>query len=236
MSALQKRKTAIVSSHGKLALSVAHYFGLQEGSVKTQTVGLGNDVSAGEARAATTTRRRKRMRTALKRNVRLQALTRRAGLAVPKKYKCGPHPAAMCGDEVSGVFRRKVEELAASGLGSSEPAGGRQVPLCALAMFEDPTASSLSAPVFRWSKEVWLAAMHLRGETGEHGQFLKVLNLPALRRIWERGKLQRPERWRSVKGPVGATVLSLDRLKWTWPSLFQFYYDDDNMEILLTTT
>ena len=53
--------------------------------------------------------------------------------------------------------------------------------------------------------------------------------------MWERGRLQRPERWRSVKGPVGATSLSLDRLKWTWPSAFQFN-DDNNMEIMLTTT
>ena len=45
--------------------------------------------------------------------------------------------------------------------------------------YEDPTASSIIAPILRWSKEVWLAATHPRGETGEHGQFLKVLNLPA---------------------------------------------------------
>ena len=57
--------------------------------------------------------------------------------------------------------------------------------------YEDPTTSSVVAPILRWSKEVWLAATHPRGETGEHGQFLKVLNLPALRRIWERGRSQR---------------------------------------------
>ena len=101
--------------------------------------------------------------------------------------------------------------------------------------YEDPTTSSAVAPILRWSKEVWLAATHPRGETGEHGQFLKVLNLPALRRIWERGRSQRPERWRSVRGPVGATFLSLDRIKWTWSSPFQFF-DDNNTEILLTTT
>ena len=40
----------------------------------------------------------------------------------------------------------------------------------------DPTASSLVAPILKWSKEVWLAATHPRGEIGEHGQFLNVLN------------------------------------------------------------
>ena len=101
--------------------------------------------------------------------------------------------------------------------------------------YEDPTTSSVIAPILRWSKEVWLAATHPRGETGEHGQFLNVLNLPALRRVWERGRSQRPNRWRSVKGPVGATCLSLDRINWTWPSPFQFF-DDNNTEIVLTTT
>ena len=101
--------------------------------------------------------------------------------------------------------------------------------------YEDPTTSSVIAPILRWSKEVWLAATHPRGEIGEHGQFLKVLNLPALRRVWERSRSQRPERWRSVKGPVGATFLSLDWIKWTCPSPFQFF-DDNNTEILLTTT
>ena len=42
-------KTAIVSSHRKLALSVAHHVALQAEAVKTQTAGLGVDVSAGEA-------------------------------------------------------------------------------------------------------------------------------------------------------------------------------------------
>ena len=78
-------------------------------------------------------------------------------------------------------------------------------------------------------------ATHPRGETGEHGQFLKVLNPPALRRVWERGRSQRPNRWRSVKGPVGATFLSLDRITWTWKSPFQLF-DDNNTGIMLTTT
>ena len=44
-------KTAIVSSHQKLALSVARQLGLQKEAA--QTVGLGVDVSAGETRTVT---------------------------------------------------------------------------------------------------------------------------------------------------------------------------------------
>ena len=98
-----EKKTAIVSSHRKLALSVARHLGLQAESVKTQTVGLAVDVSAGKLRAATTAKRRERLRKVSKRRARLQALTRRAGAAAQKVFKCGMHPAAMYGDEVSGV-------------------------------------------------------------------------------------------------------------------------------------
>ena len=162
-------------------------------------------------------------------------LTRRAGHAAQKIYKCGFHPAAMYGDEVSGILDVEWRSLQRLALAAQSPlTAGRSLSALWL-WYEDPTASSLVAPILRWSKEVWLAATHPRGEIGEHGQFLNVFNVPALRRIWERGKLQRPERWRSVRGPVGATFLSLDRIKWTWPSPFQFF-DDNNTEIMLTTT
>ena len=143
----------------------------------------------------------------------------------PKKRECGLHPAGImylrCGMEVASSAHSPLMACRS---------------LSALWLwYEDPTASSLFAPILRWSKEVWLTGTHPRGETGEHGQFLNVFNLPALPRIWERGKLHRPERRRSVKGLVGATFLSLDRIKWTWLSPFQFF-DDNNTEIMLTTT
>ena len=118
------------------------------------------------------------------------------------------------GTDVSGISDvewRSMQRLASAA--HSPLTAGRSLSALWL-WYEDPTASSIMAPILRWSKEVWLAATHPRGETGEHGQFLKVLNLPALRRIWERGRSQRPERWQSVKGPVCATSLSLVRCLW----------------------
>ena len=222
VSVLQTQTTAVVSSHRKLALSVARQLGLQKEAVQIQTVGLGVDVSAGKTRTVTSARRKKRIQKVLKRKARLQVLTRRVGSLAQKIYKCGLHPAGMYGDEVSGISA------------NSPLTAGRSLSALWL-WYEDPTTSSVIAPTLRWSKEVWVAATHPRGEIGEHGQFWKVLNLPALRRVWERGRSQRPERWRSVKGPVGATFLRLDRIKWTWPSPFQFF-DDNNTEIMLTTT
>ena len=97
------QKTAIVSSHRKLALSVARQLLLQKEAVQTQTVGLGVDVSAGKTRAVVSARRKKRIQKVLLRKARLRMLTRRAGSLARRIYKCGLHPAAMYGDEVSGI-------------------------------------------------------------------------------------------------------------------------------------
>ena len=124
----------------------------------------------------TSARRKKRIQKVLKRKARLQVLTRRAGSLAQKIYKCGLHPAAMYGDEVSSISDvewRSMQRLASTA--HSPLTADRS--LSALWLWcEDPTTSSVIAPIFRWSKEVWLAATHPRGETGEYGQFLKVLN------------------------------------------------------------
>ena len=86
VSVLQTKKTAIVSSHQKLALSVARQLGLQKEAVQTQTVGLGVDVSDGKTRTVTSARRKKRIQKVLKRKARLRVLTRRAGSLAQRIY------------------------------------------------------------------------------------------------------------------------------------------------------
>ena len=204
-----EKKTAIVSSHRKVALIVAHHLGLQAEAVTTRTVGLGVDVTACKARAATTARRRKRLPAACKRKARLQP---------PETSRpCSPENLCKrpCTVMKSQVFLWRVEESATSGSGGSQPADSRQVPLCALAMVRGPDG-------------VLAHCVYWRGKIGEHGQFLKVLSLPAMRKHGNEGSC-------SGQSPVGATFLGLDRLVRTWPPPFQFF-GDKNTEILLTTT
>ena len=149
------------------------------------------------------------MQKALKRKTRLQALTRRAGRAAQKIYWCGLHPAAMYGDEASGVSHVEWRNLQRQASAAHSPlTAGR--PLCALAMVRGPDGVlARCAPL----------EMEQRSLARSHA--------PARRNCSDRSD--------GVKGPVGATFLSLDRLKWTWPSPFQFF-DDNNTEIMLTTT
>ena len=147
------KKTAIVSSHQKLVSSVVRQFWLQKGAVQTQTVGLWVDVSAGNTRTVTSARRKKRIQKFLERKARLQVLTRRARSLAQNIYKCGLHPAAMYGDEVSGISDvewRSMQRLASAV--HSPLTAGRSISALWL-WYEDPTTSSVTAPIMRWSKE-----------------------------------------------------------------------------------
>ena len=87
------KKTAIVSSHRKLALSVARQLVLQEEAVQTQTVGLVVDVSAGKTQAVTSARRKKRIQKVLKRKARLRIADEASGVAGAKDLQMWPAPS-----------------------------------------------------------------------------------------------------------------------------------------------
>ena len=86
------KKTAIVSSHRKLALSVARQLGLQKEAVQTQTVGLGVDVSAGKTRAVTSTRRKKRIQKSPQEKSQTANADEARGVAGAKDLQMWPAP------------------------------------------------------------------------------------------------------------------------------------------------
>ena len=109
------KKTAIVSSHRTLALRVAHHLGLQAEAVKTKTVVLGVDASAGKARAVTTLKRRKRLRSPFKRKGQTASASEKNGPRNAEDLQVWPASSGMYGDEVSGVSDgewRGVQRLA----------------------------------------------------------------------------------------------------------------------------
>ena len=87
------QKTAIVSSHQKLALSVARQLGLQKEAVQTQTVGLGVDVSAGKTRTVTSARRKKRIQKVLKRKSQTANADETSGFVGSKDLQVWPAPS-----------------------------------------------------------------------------------------------------------------------------------------------
>jgi len=71
-----------------------------------------------------------------------------------------------------------------------------------------------AAPLLRWAAEVWQAA---NGAMAGHS---RGLTLPQLRQAWQECFQQRPLRWSQVRGPIGAALLCIDRLGWSWPGPF----------------
>ena len=100
-----EKKTAVVSSHRKLALNVARRLGLQAEAVKTQTVGLGVDVSAGKSCEIRHLKKGVRdFAKAPRERTRLQAMTKRAGAAAQKSVQMWHAPC-------SHVWRRGLRYL-----------------------------------------------------------------------------------------------------------------------------
>ena len=90
------RKTPIVSSHRKLALSVARQLGLQKEAVQTQTVGLGVDVSAGKTRSVTSARRKKRIQKVRQEKSQTANADEASGVAGAKNLQMWPAPSCRC--------------------------------------------------------------------------------------------------------------------------------------------
>ena len=184
----------------------------------------GVDVSAGETRTVTSARRKQRIQKVLKRKARLRVPTRRAGSLAQRIYKCGLHPAAMYG-----------EVHAAPGLGGTQPADGRQIPLCVVAMVRKPDdvlghsahfeveqrgVARSHAP----ARRDWRARPVL--ESPQPSCLAKSLGAGQIATTKSLAKCERP-RWCNISESGQDSV----DLALPFP-----VFDDNNTEIMLTTT
>eukprot|EP00959_Pyramimonas_sp_CCMP1952_P144740 3029578-Pyramimonas_sp.AAC.1 len=71
---------------------------------------------------------------------------------------------------------------------------------------DDPCWRAACAPLLRWSKEIWLAQTHVHPFSVQH---------PELRRNWLSVFALPRFAWPTVRGPLSALRLTLERLGWT---------------------
>ena len=153
---------------------------------------------------------RQRLAKISRRAKRLRCLRKAAGPRARLVASAGLAPQGCYGAEVTGFSNGELRSAKRSlAAGSGPQAGGRS--LSAVLLLEgDDTWRAAVAPITRWAEEVW------RASNGSGGG----LCLPELRRIWV-GALERaPTKWAQVRGPVGAALLSVQRLGWSWPEPF----------------
>ena len=68
------------------------------------------------------------------------------------------------------------------------------------------------APVVQFAKEAWRSLLC----PGRQG----IIVLGQLGAMWRQIKLQTPKRWMDIRGPIGAAILSIKRLRGEWHEPF----------------
>ena len=127
----------------------------------------------------------------------------------------GKLAATQYGAAVNGISDSELCHLQRiASVGSSPSARGRSL-AALLAMTGDPTAGAATAPILYWAKVAWRSGSRLPGETttADLAAAWKETDRYRCRFISSNGR----RRWDQSLGPIGACMLSLDRLGWYSP-------------------
>ena len=171
--------------------------------LRTAMVYLGVDFEV--AARGIRTRAGKRLTEVSRRGKRLASL-RKSGRTMSggaaKVYKQGLKAAAMYGVKCLGMADRRLEALRTEA-GKAMPGsnGMRSLTLQLALAKADPYFDVTMAPPFEWACAVWDSRLEEN----------------TLHRAWKR-QLPLVKTWAQVRGPAGATKLSLGRAGWTWPA------------------
>jgi hypothetical protein len=153
-----------------------------------------------------------------KRVVRLLILKRATHPTAAKRiFVSGFLPAACYGSEILGFSNQELLKMRRLASHALQPRGQGRSLTAVLAVHGDPVAKAMLAPIVRWAREVWQVSCGKKGAG---------FSLPRLRRCWE--IVQRKEAtlsWSSIRGPVGACLLTIKRLGWKANSAFTITND-----------
>ncbi len=229
---ISRRKTRVVAAHEDVGARLKQMTDRAVGGVLAPSApNLGTDYAAGKCR-----RRHGRARKAaarLKQGLRRRARLRRVAAAIGgnglKLFTTGTMASMTYGAEVHGISDaewRKIDRLAAVTL--RPKARGRSLNTL-MALHKAPTWRAGAAPILQYVRAVW------RASAAATGRRTSDLTLPELRRAWEAVdkaalRTESPHgngrrRWDRVRGPMGANLLSLDRIAWRMTDPFTLVDD-----------
>ena len=154
---------------------------------------------------------RKRLKASWRRALRLKML-RNAHHSATKLYGAGVASVSAYGAQVFGAGPPEVAIAQSNFLLACCPGSSGRSRTKGLLWLGDPTATLAVSPIVHWAKEVWEAASGRAGNLG----------MAALSRAWHTIELLKPSSWAKVRGPVGATSLSMERLGWRPTGPFAF--------------
>ncbi len=243
-------KAGLVTTSEQLAKQVRRRIGALAGREGEPVASLGVHLSGGRMR----TRRRckkgrgKRLLGAFARRHRIASmanvLSRRQLRTV---YAAGVAPAADYEAAVNGLADDEVLMLRRTAAAAVAPRGRGRSLTMAMLMAGMPTWCSELAPALQYARATWRASNGAtRGNDLDLGEIARTWN-----KMHDEGYLSRlvkpraseaygsggasERKWAACRGPIGAMVLSLDRVRWQVKGPF-VWTDDWGEDIILTTT
>ncbi len=249
---LAKEKTAVVATTKELASSISRAIGIKTQTADAQCM-LGVDNIAGAQRAKLRRRSKKaaRLKAAIQRRRRLAQVRGAAGRKANKVFRTGLLPSAAYDAPVWGIDcdeALRLRRLAATAMAPR----ARGLSLTATHMwYGHPTADAESSPVVQYARMVWKAVTEQK-DARDRGT-----SLADIRGMWESAEkyfgpvvrtlrtareedLEVPLKmtraaWSSLRGPIGAAALTLERVGWTFVSPFVIQ-DERGATYMMTST
>ena len=248
-STIAEDKTAVAASTYTLAKQLAADTGVKA-NVSALAANLGVDYTAAKARPKPSkyTKWGTRQAKMKRRRSRLRRLRKAVGGKALKIYSAGVAPSGTYGAAIWGVSdaeARGIRQCAAAATGPDT----RFRSLTKLTLIDGcPSAAAELAPLWQYARMVWHAVVDRdrainRGASmanirswweSSHEQARKLVNHEAtpgdeardglLGSAWE-SKAAAAKAWRSVRGPIAATAMTLERMGWHFGDPFSIVTD-----------
>ncbi len=246
-------KAGVVATSKEVAKQLKGNIPLLTGPLMRAMPNLGTDCMAGKPKGRQNKKSKQymRMKKGQARSMKLRLLSKIIGNKARMIFTAGVCLAMQYGAATRGISdmdARKLRRVAAS---SFPPHARNRSLVLALLLNENPTARAEVAPASQLARMVWKAKTqpadasrrgasltNIRSWIESVRPGLDPLIDDAVRRSMDgqpMGSKQANAAWRSIKGPLAATALTLARIGWTWPRPF-VWKDDRGIEIRVTAS
>ena len=242
-------KAGLVATTDALARKLRSRIGALAGAKADTIANLGIDYNGGRKRNAKggAPNRKKRLRGAFARRTRLaslrKALSRRQLKGI---FTAGVAASADYGAAVNGFTESEIVTLRRTAAAAVCPRGRGRSLTMAMLLNGMPTAASEIAPALQYAKNIWRATVSQARD--------QDLKLPDVSRLWQEMEAQGYQRkllkhrdsckkpsadkssrgWSACRGPLGAMILTLDRIGWI--AVDAFTWQNDWGEVIPLTT
>ena len=221
MVELAVAKAATVATSKALAASLRRALGADGGVAVESTIALCIDFSCGKKRAVAKGKslgKRLNAVAARRRRLTMVAKVCKGTGGINKLVRGGIAPAALYGACVTGLSDAQLLRLRRTAAAGTVPrAQGRSLDVALQLSGLDLVARATGAQMVRWAKEVWNATGCLDK---------RALSIPVIRDAWNSVAQIPPTTWAPIADPMGAAMLSGQRLGWTMTQPFEWRTDE----------